>query len=488
MADDLLARRRAKLERLREQGIDPFPHAFEGVEPIADVRAAHEGLDAGAETESRHRLAGRLHARRGQGGMAFLDLDDRSGRIQLQAKRDLLGEERMDLLLELDLGDIVGIDGVAFMSRRGELTIRVEDFAVLAKSLRPPPDKHHGLADVETRYRRRELDLMANDEARHLFIARAKIVTAVRRYLDDNGFVEVETPVLQPLYGGALATPFTTHFNALDQTMYLRIATELYLKRCIVGGLERVYELGKDFRNEGLSPKHNPEFTMVEWYEAYSDYNDQMRRLEEVVHAAAQAVGYEGEVDLTPPWRRVTLRDAILEESGIDVLAHRDREALVAEIRSHDLELPDLDERTWPQLVDDLLSKFVEPELQAPTFICDYPVELSPFAKSHRTEEGLVERFEAFVFGMEISNAFTELNDPDDQRARFEAQVRYGASGDVEAQPYDEVFVQALEQGMPPTGGLGLGIDRLTMALTGKQTIREVVLFPAMRDVDVGPI
>jgi lysyl-tRNA synthetase, class II len=307
-------------------------------------------------------------------------------------------------------------------------------------------------------------------------------VTAVRRYLDDHGFVEVETPVLQPLYGGALATPFTTHFNALDQTMYLRIATELYLKRCIVGGLERVYELGKDFRNEGLSPKHNPEFTMVEWYEAYSDYNDQMRRLEEVVHAAAQAVDYAGEVDLTPPWRRVTLRDAILEDAGIDVLAHRDREALVAEIREHGLEIPDLDERTWPQLVDDLLSKFVEPKLQSPTFICDYPVELSPFAKAHRTEEGLVERFEAFVFGMEISNAFTELNDPDDQRARFEAQVRYGDSGDEEAQPYDEVFVQALEQGMPPTGGLGLGIDRLTMVLTGKRTIREVVLFPAMRN------
>ena len=412
MADDLLAQRRAKLERLREQGIDPYPHAFEGVESIASVRDVHDGLEAGAETESRHRLAGRLHARRGQGGMAFLDLDDRSGRIQLQAKRDVLGEDRMDLLLELDLGDIVGIDGVAFMSRRGELTIRVEDFTVLAKSLRPPPDKHHGLHDTETRYRRRELDLMANAEARELFIARAKIVTAVRRYLDDHGFVEVETPVLQPLYGGALATPFTTHFNALDQTMYLRIATELYLKRLIVGGLERVYEIGKDFRNEGLSPKHNPEFTMVEWYEAYSDYNDQMRRLEEVVHAAAQAVDYAGEVDLTPPWRRVTLREAIVEEAGIDMLAHRERESLVAEIRRHGVEIPDLDERTWPQLVDDLLSKFVEPKLQAPTFIIDYPVELSPFAKAHRTEEGLVERFEAFVFGMEISNTFTELNDP----------------------------------------------------------------------------
>src|SRR4051795_11044394 len=294
MADDLLAQRRAKLERLREQGIDPFPHSFEGVEPIADVRAAHAELEAGEETEARHRLAGRLHARRGQGGMAFLDLDDRAGRIQLQAKRDLLGEERMDLLLELDLGDIVGIDGVVFMSKRGELTVRVEDFTVLAKSLRPPPNKHHGLADVETRYRRRELDLMANEEARDLFIARAKIITAVRRYLDDHGFVEVETPVLQSLYGGALARPFVTHFNALDQDMYLRIATELYLKRCIVGGLERVYELGKDFRNEGLDPKHNPEFTMVEWYEAYTDYHDQMDRLEACVAFVVREIDYSG--------------------------------------------------------------------------------------------------------------------------------------------------------------------------------------------------
>src|SRR4051812_11898007 len=332
MADDLLAQRRAKLDRLREQGIDPFPHSFEGVEPVGDGRAAHEGLEPGAETERRHRLAGRRHARRGQGGMAFLDLDARSGRIQLQAKRDVLREERMDLLLELDLGDIVGIDGVVFMSKRGEMTVRVEDFTVLAKSLRPPPDKHHGLADVETRYRRRELDLMANEEPRGLFLARAKVVTAVRRYLDDNGFVEVETPVLQPLYGGALATPFTTHFNALDQTMYLRIATELYLKRCIVGGLERVYELGKDFRNEGLSPKHNPEFTMLEWYEAYADYGDAMGRLERCVAAAAAAVQYDGELDFSSPWHRVTLRDAILDKTAIDVLAERDHVALAAAI------------------------------------------------------------------------------------------------------------------------------------------------------------
>jgi lysyl-tRNA synthetase class 2 len=482
VADELLAVRRDKLERLRASGVDPFPHAYAGVEPIAAVRQAHADLRAGEETEAHHRVAGRLAARRGQGKMAFLDLVDRSGRIQLQARADVLGPEAMEALLHLDLGDLVGVDGVAFASRRGELTLRVEEYALLAKSLRPPPEKFHGLQDVETRYRRRELDLIANEDTRALVVARARIVTAIRRALDDDGFLEVETPVLQPLYGGALARPFTTHHDALAQTMYLRIATELYLKRLIVGGLERVYEIGKNFRNEGLSTKHNPEFTMLEWYEAYADYDDAAARLEALVGSVAEAVGYEGEVSFAAPWRRVTLRDAIREETGIDVLAHRDRDALAAAVRdAGGVDLP-VEDRTWPQLVDDLLSKYVEPKLQEPTFVMDYPVELSPFAKAHRTEEGLVERFEAFCFGMEIANAFTELNDPDVQRERFEAQVRLAAEGDEEAQPYDEVFVQALEQGMPPTGGLGLGIDRLVMCMTGRRSIREVVLFPAMRD------
>jgi lysyl-tRNA synthetase class 2 len=479
VADELLAVRREKLERLRAQGIDPFPHAFGGVEPVASVRAAHAGLEAGAETDARHRVAGRIAARRGQGGMAFLDLVDRSGRLQIQARADVLGEEGHERLLGLDLGDLIGVDGTAFVSRRGELSLRVEAFTVLAKSLRPPPEKFHGLHDTETRLRRRELDLMASEEARELFVTRARIVSAVRRELDAAGFVEVETPVLQPLYGGALARPFTTHFNALDQTMYLRIATELYLKRLIVGGLERVYELGKDFRNEGLSPRHNPEFTMVEWYEAYADYTDAMHRVEAVVGAAAQAAGHAGGLSFAPPWRRVTLRDAILERTGVDVLAHRERDALAEAVGDR---LP-TEDRTWPQLVDDLLSKFVEPTLDEPTFVLDYPVELSPFAKAHRSEPGLVERFEAYAGGMEIANAFTELNDPDEQRARFEAQARFSAEGDEEAQPYDEAFVEALEQGMPPTGGVGIGIDRLVMLLTGRPTIREVVLFPALRHV-----
>jgi lysyl-tRNA synthetase class 2 len=299
--------------------------------------------------------------------------------------------------------------------------------------------------------------------------------------LDDDGFIEVETPVLQPLYGGAMARPFTTHHNELDRELYLRIATELYLKRCIVGGLEKVYELGKDFRNEGVDYKHNPEFTMIEWYEAYADYHGAADRLEQVVSAAAEAAGYAGEIDFAPPWRRISFVGAIREATGIDITEHRDRESLVAEIHARGLDMP-TEDLTWPALVDDLLSKHVEPGLMQPTFVMDYPVELSPFAKAHRTEPGLVERFEAFAGGMEIANAFTELNDPDVQRERFEAQVRLAGEGDEEAQPFDEAFLQALEHGMPPTGGLGLGIDRLVMLLTGRRSIREVVLFPAMRD------
>jgi lysyl-tRNA synthetase, class II len=377
----------------------------------------------------------------------------------------------------------VGVEGTAFKTRKGELSLRVEDWTLLAKALRPLPDKYHGLQDVETRYRRRELDLIANPEVRELFELRARVIAAVRAWLDERGFLEVETPVLQPLYGGALARPFTTHHNALDRDLYLRIATELYLKRCIVGGIDRVYELGKDFRNEGISPKHNPEFTMLEWYEAYADYRDEAERTEQLVAFAAERVlgstrieRDHNQIDLAPPWRRVTLRDAVRERTGLDLAARPSREELAAAIDSE----PGADEG-WGKLVDRVLSKLVEPQLIEPTFVLDYPVELSPFAKAHRSEDGFTERWEAFVGGIEIANAFTELNDPDEQRRRFEQQREEMARGDEETQPFDEAFLEALEYGMPPTGGVGLGIDRLVMLLSGARNLREVVLFPAMR-------
>ncbi|MGZ5356355.1 MAG: lysine--tRNA ligase [Solirubrobacterales bacterium] len=477
-----LADRRAKLERLRAEGIEPFPHSFPDRTEVAAVRESHEGLEAGVETSDRYRVAGRLIARRGHGKASFLDIRDGTGQIQVQARLDELGEA-YERLLSLDIGDIVGIEGIVFASRRGELSIRADAWELLAKSLRPPPEKFHGLEDVETRYRKRELDLIANEETRELFLTRAAVIAAVRNWFDARGFAEVETPVLQPLYGGALARPFVTHHNALDRDFYLRIATELYLKRLVVGGVDRVYELGKDFRNEGVSHKHNPEFTMLEWYEAYVDYEDVARELESLVSEVAKKVNgttiveRDGvEIDLAPPWRRVTLRDAVKERTGIDVMEHPTREALAAAMGS------EADpEEGWGKLVDGLLSKEVEPNLVEPTFVTDYPVELSPFAKRHRSEEGLVERWEAFVGGMEISNAFTELNDPDEQRRRFEAQREEIARGDEEAQPYDGSYIEALEYGMPPTGGVGLGIDRLVMILTGAKSLREVVLFPAMR-------
>lgn len=477
---DVFAVRRQKLEALRKAGVDPFPHAFPNIEPIEQVREEHAGLEPGEETSVSHRVAGRLSARRGQGKMAFLDLVDRSGRLQLQARVDELGEHGMRSLLELDLGDLIGVDGTALRSRRGELTLRIKSYSLLAKSLRPPPEKHHGLSDVETRHRHRELDLMSNEETREVFLTRARTISAMRRYLDDNGFIEVETPVLQPLYGGAAARPFTTHHNALDRDLYLRIATELYLKRLIVGGLERVYEIGKDFRNEGLSPKHNPEFTMLEFYEAYTDYLGMADRLEELMRAVATAVDYQGPIDFQGRWRRETLADAIQSRTGIDIRTAQDRDSLAGEMTARGIAVPSED--NWPQLIDELLSKHVEPTLIQPTLLMDYPVELSPLAKTHREQDGLVERFEAFVAGMEIANAFTELNDPDDQRRRFEDQRALAAAGDEEAQPYDEAFIQALEQGMPPTGGIGVGIDRVVMVLAEQRTIREVVLFPAMRD------
>jgi lysyl-tRNA synthetase, class II len=466
----------AKVEAVRAGGGEPYPTSFPGRVPIADVRARYGDLEAGAETGERVRVAGRIMGRRGHGKAQFLDLDDGPARIQLHATADTTpgyGEAWGDL----DLGDLIGVDGEVFQSRRGELSVRVEGWELLAKCLRPLPEKWHGLTDTELRYRHRYVDLITSEESRRDAVARSRAVTAIRSALDEAGFVEVETPVLQPIYGGGAAKPFTTESNEYDRTLYLRIATELYLKRLIVGGLDRVYELGKDFRNESVSFKHSPEFTMVEWYQAYADYRDGMDLVEQVVARAGAAVGCE--IDLSPPWPRRTLREAIIEEAGIDPLQDRDRDRLVRFMQEQGMDTSG--DHTWANAVDHLLGHFVESRTTRPVFIIDYPVELSPFSKRKADDPTLVERFEPLCNGMELGNGYSELNDPAEQRARFEEQRRAAAMGDEETQPMDEDYLLALEYGMPPTCGVGIGIDRLMMVLLNKPSIREVILFPAMR-------
>jgi lysyl-tRNA synthetase, class II len=447
-----------------------LPKRFPDREEIGAVRARAEEAEPGQTLDDEHRVAGRVMARREMGKLTFLDLVDRSGRIQL------ISEQKVDL----DLGDIVGVTGRPGRSRRGEPSLVTSELQLLAKIRRPLPDTFHGLTDVETRYRQRYLDLLVNEDTRAEFLVRTRMVAAIRRYLDGHGFVEVETPVLQPRYGGAFADPFVTHYNELDADYYLRIATELYLKRLIVGGLDRVYELGKDFRNEGVSYKHAPEFTMVEWYEAYADYTDTMARIEELVETVAREtigttqVMFRGhEVDLKAPWRRVKLLDA-LEENG---LWTRDEDELRRRLEERGVDTTQ--DRSWAQLVDHALTNFVEPTLVEPTILHDYPVELSPFARATDDDPSIVERFEYFVGGMELGNAFTELNDPDEQAERFAQQAQQEGG-----EPGDSDYVEALAYGMPPTGGLGLGIDRLTMVLTGHDNVRDVILFPALRPRD----
>jgi lysyl-tRNA synthetase class 2 len=444
-----------------------LPKRFPDRDEVVAVRTQAAALEPGAEDEAQQfRLAGRVMARREMGKITFLDLVDRSGRIQLIAEK-----------VDVDLGDIVGVRGHPAKSRRGEPSLKVADFELLAKNRAPLPDTFHGLTDVEQRYRKRYLDLLMNEETREDFLLRSRIVSAIRRHLDADGFVEVETPVLQPRYGGAFAEPFVTHWNYLDADFYLRIATELYLKRLIVGGLERVYEIGKDFRNEGISYKHSNEFTMLEWYEAYADYHDTMERMERLLEAVALEVKrttkttFRGhEIDLKAPWKRVRFTDA-LAEHGLWI---RDESALRGELNAREVDTNA--DKDWAQLIDHAFSHYVEPNLIEPTIVHDYPIEISPFARTTDDDETLTERFEYFVGGMELGNAFSEINDSEEQRERFRRQSEY-----VEGEQEDPDYVEALSYGMAPTGGLGLGIDRLAMVLTGRETIRDVILFPALR-------
>ncbi len=484
----LAPERRARLAAWRESG-RAYPTSYQPRTEIAAVRDAYAHLAPGEDSGDVHRVAGRVMARRVHGKVAFLVLKDGSGELQLFAQVDALGEAAYEELADIELGDIIGAEGTVMRTRRGELSLRVTSWQLLSMALRPLPEKYHGLTDVETRYRKRYLDLIVNDAAREVFVKRARIVRAIRDFLDARGFIEVETPVLQPLYGGALARPFVTHHNELDRDLYLRIAVELYLKRCIVGGLDRVYEIGKDFRNEGVSFKHNPEFTMLETYEAYVDYNHVMTMVEEMVATAARAVGdltvtFRGhEIDLTPPWPRLTMREAIRRETGIDIGADDARTVDDLQARIREAGLADVVSMapTWGAQVDELFSETVEPKLIQPVFITEHPLETSPFAKKCPHDPRFVERFEGFIAGMETSNAFSELNDPEDQRERFLQQVRDLAAGDETAHQLDEDFLEALEYGMPPTGGMGMGIDRLVMILTGAPSIRDVILFPQLR-------
>jgi lysyl-tRNA synthetase class 2 len=480
---DLERQRHIKLVRMRKRGVDPYPPRVQRTHTAAQAILGFETDEPQTEIS----LAGRLMSIRVMGKSTFAHIEDGSGRIQIYLRQDTLGEEAYEFFKrDFDIGDFIGVMGQLFRTRTGEVTLHARDFKMLAKSLHPLPEKWHGLKDVETRYRQRYLDLIANEEVREIFVIRARIVSALRRFLDERGFLEVETPILQPIYGGAAARPFITHHNVLDQDLYLRIADELYLKRLIIGGYERVYEIGKDFRNEGVSFYHNPEFTQLEFYQAYADYNDVMEMAEEMVSYVAQEVlgttciVYQGdELDLAPPWPRRSLRQAIKEESGIDYQDYPDAQSLYQAIRAIGGNVEP--KATRGKLIDALLSNHVEPKLIHPTFLVDYPLELSPLAKAKPGSSETVERFEGFAGGMEICNAYSELNDPLDQEERFLAHGRAYEAGDEDAHQMDEDWLTALSYGMPPTGGFGMGIDRLTMLLTNQVSIREVILFPHLR-------
>ncbi|MCL4232023.1 MAG: lysine--tRNA ligase [Dehalococcoidia bacterium] len=488
--DELTAQRLAKLQQLRANGMDPYPPRVTRSHTAAEATAIAESLPADSTEAAAGPvdIAGRVVARRDMGKATFVDLQDGSGRIQVLLRQNQLGDELYDALRLVDLGDFIGVHGVPMRTRTGQPTVGARTWAMLAKALHAPPEKYHGLADIELRQRRRYLDLMANEETRRTFTIRSQVVSAVRRFLDSRGFLEVETPILQEAAGGAAARPFITHYNALGEDRFLRISLELHLKRLVIGGMDRVYEIGRNFRNEGMSAKHNPEFTMLESYEAYADYNGVARMAEEMVSSVAgevlgqTTVQFRGhEIDLAPPWRRLTLHNALKQYGALDIDEFGTAEKLRSELERRGLSVhPGLG---WGKLVDEAMSHYVEPNLVQPTILLDYPVELSPLAKRKPGNPKLVERFEAFIGGFECGNAYTELNDPLDQRARFEEQLKLREAGDEEVELVDDDFLFALEHGMPPCGGFGMGIDRLVMLLTGQSTIREVILFPQHKTV-----
>jgi lysyl-tRNA synthetase, class II len=486
--EELIRLRHEKLQRLRTRGVDAYPARVDRSHTAAEAIAAYEAwASAGSSGEPPVvSVAGRVTASRDMGKSSFIDLTDGSGRLQCFVRQNIVGEEAYGGLADIDLGDFLAVSGPLMKTRAGETSVEARSIGVIVKALRPPPEKWHGVEDVEIRYRQRYLDLMSNAEVREIFRTRAAVVAGIRRYLDSRGFIEVETPVLQAEAGGAAAMPFTTHHRALDQDFFLRISLELHLKRLIIGGYDKVYEIGRIFRNEGVSWKYNPEFTMLESYEAYADYNDVARMVEDMVSSIARdvlgttSVQYgDHTLELAPPWGRVTMRDALIEHAGIDFEEFRTRDKLREELQRRGFQIDP--GWSWAKLLDEAVSHYVEPKLVQPTFLLDYPIEISPLAKRKPDAPGLVERFEVFCAGYEIGNAYSELNDPIDQRERFETQRRIAAAGLEEVETLDEDFLIALEHGMPPTGGLGIGIDRLVMLLTGKTSIREVILFPLLR-------
>ena len=483
----LLQIRRDKLKQLQESGNDPFQITKYQVDnDSANIKANFDALEGQAVS-----VAGRLMSKRGMGKVSFCDLQDKSGRIQLYARRDEMDEEEYNRFKKYDIGDIVGVKGVVFRTQRGEMSVRVERVTLLSKSLLPLPEKFHGLTNTELRYRQRYVDLIVNPEVKRNFIIRSQFVKHVRDFLDGRGYMEVETPVLNTISGGATARPFITHHNTLDIDMYLRIATELHLKRLVVGGLERVYEIGRIFRNEGMDTKHNPEFTSVELYQAYADFNDMMDLFEELLSSAAlkllgtYQLEWQGQqLDLTPGWPRMTMAEAVEKYTGLDFMAVSDDTEAVAMAKSIGVELPETAPATWGNALYEVFDQKVEEKLIQPTFITMHPVDVSPLAKRSAKDPRLTERFELFICHSEMGNAFSELNDPVDQRQRFQRQVELREGGDEEAGMMDEHYITALEYGLPPTGGLGIGIDRCVMMLTNNDSIREVLLFPTMKPLD----